>query len=81
MKKMNYRSIQSLDELEQAIGGTDEKLRKMRKRLKRHYELAKSFYSPRTLLGEGIRRVGSSVPVYGILLSLLGGRHKRKRLK
>ena len=67
---MNYRSIRNLDELEQAISGTDAKLRKMRKRLKHHYELAKDFYSPT-----------NSSPFYGVLLSLLSPSRKRKRLK
>ena len=81
MKKMNYRSIRNLDELEQAISGTDAKLRKMRKRLKHHYELAKDFYSPTTLLSEGFRRATNSLPFYGVLLSLLSPSRKRKRLK
>lgn len=79
MKKKNYLSIRNLDELEQAIAGTDEQLRTMRKHLKRHYQLAKGFYTPTALLGEGIRRAGTSVPFYGVLLTILGRLRKRSR--
>ena len=81
MNKRNYQDIRTLEELDAAIAASRAVLRRKQDRLRRGISAAQSFYSPSTLLSEGVRRASTSLSFAGVLLSLLGRMHRRRKRK
>lgn len=79
-----YQQIKTLDELDAAIARSREVLSRKGERLRRGIVAAQSFYTPSTLLSEGVRHtVGSLSPisVAGVLLSLVSRIRRRRKKK
>lgn len=69
--KTDYRKIKTIAEIDEALKANKQKMKKKSNLLKRKLDKAQDFYSPSTLLTEGVRNVTTSLPFYGILLTLV----------
>ncbi|MBQ9892085.1 MAG: hypothetical protein IJM35_02890 [Bacteroidales bacterium] len=79
MKMGKYSDIRSLDQLDRAISRNREALDLQKARLSRTYGEVRNFYTPRSFLSAGARRLGSAIPVGDLILLAIG--RIRRRLK
>lgn len=69
--KPDYRKIKTIEEIDLALRANKKKIDKKADFLKRKFDKAQDFYSPSTLITEGVRNVTTSLPFYGIILTLM----------
>lgn len=69
--KPDYRKIKTIEEIDQALRVNKKKIDKKSNLLKRKFDKAQEFYSPSTLISEGVRNVTTSLPFYGVIFTLL----------
>ena len=67
----NYRDIKTLDELNAAIHQSRQVVTVKEKQLKRRFEKARAFYTPRALVAEGGRKLVSKLPFTELALWLV----------
>ena len=67
----DYRDIKTLDELNAAIHHSKKVVAVKEKQLKRRFEKARTFYTPRALVAEGSRKLVSKLPFTDIALILI----------
>ena len=79
MNKRNYLEIKTLEQLDEAIARNAERIARKGARLRRGFAAARNFYSPSTLLSEGVRHASVSPTVLGVLLSLVSRFRRRRR--
>lgn len=69
--KPDYRKIKTIEEIDEAIRANKARINKRSDLLKRKFDKAQEFYSPSALITEGVRNVATSLPFYGVLLTLM----------
>ena len=69
--KPDYRKIKTIEEIDLALLANKKMIDKKADLLKRKFDKAQDFYSPSTLITEGVRNVTTSLPFYGIILTLM----------
>lgn len=80
-KKKNYQGITTLEQLDEAIARNRALIARKGDRLRRGIRAAQTFYSPSTLMSEGVRRASSSMTFLGVVLSLVTRLRRRAKRK
>lgn len=81
MKKRNYQEIKTLEALDAAIAQNRALIGRKGDRLRRGLQAARKFYTPSTLLSEGVRHSAASPAVLGVILSVVSRIRRRRRKK
>ena len=77
MRDNNYQDIRTLDELNAAIVRSRGRIEAQGKAVAESYGRVQSFYTPQTLVTEGVRKATRSLSFYGVALGLVSNLRKR----
>ena len=73
----NYLDIDSLESLDEAIAENKVKLKAKEYQLKRNFDRVRGFYTPATLITQGVKQIGRRISFSDIALYAIGLLRKR----
>lgn len=79
MEQIDFQNIKTLEDLSGAIVLNKARLERQGLEVRQRLNALQGFYTPQTLLTEGVRRATHSFSFYGVALTLIGA--LRRRLK